>query len=58
MLHPPSTAISVFGPPVLAAAGASLVYMIPTGILMALATWTLLSVPAGIFVGHCTSSGD
>lgn len=53
-----STVVSVFGPPLLVAGMASLMYMMPTGALMLLTVWALLSVPVGIILGHCTLSGD
>jgi hypothetical protein len=46
----------LFGPPLMAMAGACLLQSLPYGVLDFLTAWTLFSVPLGMMVGHCALS--
>lgn len=51
-------AVSQLGPPLLVGAAILLVHSMPTGFLAFLAAWTLLSLPLGMLVGHCSLDGS
>jgi hypothetical protein len=50
--------LEIGGPILLVAAGVCLLQSLPEGVLEFLTAWTMVSVPAGIVIGHCALSED
>jgi hypothetical protein len=48
----PRSMISI-GSSAMAAAGVSLIFLLPGAVVTVLTVWTLASLPIGILIGHC-----
>jgi hypothetical protein len=51
-------AISIIGPPLMAAVCAYLLHLLPSSVLIFLTAWTLVSFPIGVLIGHCALSEE
>ena len=51
-------ALDIGGPILIVAAGAFLLQSLPEPVLEFLTGWALISVPAGVVIGHCVLSED
>lgn len=50
--------LSMAGPAATAVMSAYLIHLLPNEVRMALAAWTLMSVPIGVLFGHCVLSEE
>jgi hypothetical protein len=50
--------LEVGGPILVVAVGTCLFQTLPESVLEFLTVWTLVSVPAGVVIGHCALSED
>jgi hypothetical protein len=50
--------LELSGPILLVAVGTCLAQSLPESVLEFLIEWTLISIPAGIVIGHCLLSED
>jgi hypothetical protein len=45
--------MTAIGSSAMAAAGVSLIFLLPGDVITILTVWTLASLPIGILIGHC-----